>query len=200
MRNVLQTPLPKVYAWSCEADNPVKAEYIIMEKVAGVPLDSVWSSMELEHRWAVAKKIAQYQQSWLASPFHGYGSLYFTKDLHNHESLPVQGFDNQYAIGPTTGGDWSNDHRLNINFSRGPCKFCFPPTESILALMSATGSNEVSYLQAIADRETQCIRELRSLPKSPITLCGPGTYQPTKERKLLGSAMLLQAPSLPNPS
>lgn len=29
-----------------------------------------------------------------------------------------------------------------------------------------------------------CVRELPRLPKSPITLCGPGTYQPTRERKL----------------
>jgi len=29
-----------------------------------------------------------------------------------------------------------------------------------------------------------CVNQLPRLPKSPITLCGPGTYQPTRERKI----------------
>jgi hypothetical protein len=37
---------------------------------------------------------------------------------------------------------------------------------------------------AIGFREMACIKNLRRLPKSPVTLCGPGTYQPSREKKL----------------
>ena len=39
-------------------------------------------------------------------------------------------------------------------------------------------------MAAIGQREIECIKSLPCLPKSPITLCGPGTYQPTREKKL----------------
>lgn len=37
---------------------------------------------------------------------------------------------------------------------------------------------------AVAHREATCIRQSEKLPKSPATLCGPGTYEPTREKKL----------------
>jgi hypothetical protein len=40
------------------------------------------------------------------------------------------------------------------------------------------------YHIAIGRREIACVSQLPQLPKSPITLCGPGTYQPTREKKL----------------
>lgn len=40
------------------------------------------------------------------------------------------------------------------------------------------------YHTAIGHREIACVRQLPTLPPSPVTLCGPGTYQPTKEKKL----------------
>jgi hypothetical protein len=41
-------------------------------------------------------------------------------------------------------------------------------------------------------REIAAVRHLPDLPKSPITLCGPGTYQPTKEKKLKALECYLQ--------
>ena len=40
------------------------------------------------------------------------------------------------------------------------------------------------YHTAIGHRGIVCVSQLTRLPKSPITLCGPRTYQPTRERKL----------------
>lgn len=47
-----------------------------------------------------------------------------------------------------------------------------------------TGETLEEYHTAIGLREIACINQLPRLPKSPITLCGPGTYQATRERKL----------------
>ena len=46
------------------------------------------------------------------------------------------------------------------------------------------GSNLEEYESAIGHMESACIRNLPQLPKSPVTLCGPGTYQPSREKKL----------------
>ena len=57
----LGTPVPKVHAWSSRAQsNAVGAEYVIMEKLPGVPLDAVWSQMRIEDRLKVVKAIARY--------------------------------------------------------------------------------------------------------------------------------------------
>lgn len=53
----------------------------------------------------------------------------------------------------------------------------------IAELIKKGGSLE-AYHTAIGQREISCVRKLSELPKSPITLCGPGTYQPTRAKKL----------------
>ncbi|EFQ99359.1 hypothetical protein MGYG_08971 [Nannizzia gypsea CBS 118893] len=52
-REVLQTPVPQVYAWNASAEveiNPVGAEYIIMEKVSRVPLSQIWWNLQLKQK------------------------------------------------------------------------------------------------------------------------------------------------------
>ncbi|PGH36873.1 hypothetical protein GX50_00331 [[Emmonsia] crescens] len=46
-RNILQTPAPHVYTWNAHVDenNPVGAEYIVMEKMPGVLLSKVLKSL-----------------------------------------------------------------------------------------------------------------------------------------------------------
>ncbi|RDL37379.1 uncharacterized protein BP5553_04812 [Venustampulla echinocandica] len=48
-RNVLGNPVPNIFAWSSKAaENPVDAEYIIMEKLQGIELERVWLSMDIQ--------------------------------------------------------------------------------------------------------------------------------------------------------
>lgn len=35
-------PVPLIYAYSCQSGNPVRTEYLIMEKAKGAPLADVW--------------------------------------------------------------------------------------------------------------------------------------------------------------
>ncbi|KAI1680027.1 Phosphotransferase enzyme family protein [Pyrenophora tritici-repentis] len=45
LRNVLGTPVPKIYGYSALKDKPVGSEYILMERSAGVELDKLWKNM-----------------------------------------------------------------------------------------------------------------------------------------------------------
>jgi len=75
-RRFLDTPVPKVLAWSSKGqDTSVGAEYIIMEKAPGVDLERWWPSMQIKERYAVVKAIATYQKAWTSVSFKKFGSL-----------------------------------------------------------------------------------------------------------------------------
>jgi hypothetical protein len=122
-------PAPKVYAWCSRTHlSLVKAEYIIMEKAKGVPLQSVYSGMNLKERWTLVQAAAKHQQSWTEASFKKYGSLYYESDLRpvtaeehspsSNEATRSSGF----AIGPTTGIEWNEYEALQVQFDRGPCE------------------------------------------------------------------------------
>lgn len=100
-----------------------------MEKVPGVPLDSVWPRMEIGDRLEVVKTIARYQEEWMSISFDHFGGLYFTQDLdgirHQNMSYEKGGvtlLDERFAIGPSTGRERVDHGRSTVQFDRGPCK------------------------------------------------------------------------------
>ncbi|GLB19183.1 hypothetical protein AtubIFM61612_009088 [Aspergillus tubingensis] len=128
-RNVLETPVPRVYTWNTHAQShPVGAEFIIMEKAAGVPLSHVWETLKLPQKLQVLLAMLRLQKKWLSVSFSHYGSLYYAKDIQasppedthyikNGKAIK----DSQFAIGPTTGRDWCDASRSLLNIDRGPC-------------------------------------------------------------------------------
>ncbi|KAH8431719.1 uncharacterized protein LDX57_009374 [Aspergillus melleus] len=108
-RNCLGTPVPRVLAWSSKAtENPFGAEYIIMEKVAGVPLDKIWASLDIKQRFGVVKSISRYQRAWMSTAFAEYGSLYYSSDLPNADGCILTKEDGSqikehfFAVGHST--------------------------------------------------------------------------------------------------
>ncbi|KAF2866862.1 hypothetical protein BDV95DRAFT_679593 [Massariosphaeria phaeospora] len=164
-RNVLGTPVPKVLAWSSRSHQ---------NSVPGIELERVWPNMNIKDRFVVVKAIAGFQTAWTSVSFTKFGSLYFSKDLKDapsHEPLYIDTngarvTDERFAIGPSTGRESNDNGRTMIDFDRGPWRTL------------------EEYHTAIGHREITSVNQLPDLPKSPITLCGPGTYQPTREKKL----------------
>ncbi|KAF1953450.1 hypothetical protein CC80DRAFT_518300 [Byssothecium circinans] len=174
-RTLLDTPIPKVLAWNSKArENSVGAEYIIMEKAPGIELERIWPQMKIEDRLAVVKTIARFQKTWTSVSFKKFGGLYYAKDLDrtaleeplyvNEGGVEIK--DERFAIGPSTGRENFDDGRAIVDFDRGPW------------------DTLEKYHAAIGHREIAAVKYLAQLPKSPVTLCGPGTYIPTRERKL----------------
>ncbi|KAH7087483.1 kinase-like domain-containing protein [Paraphoma chrysanthemicola] len=182
-RNVLQTPTPRILAWSPRAQaNPVGAEYIIMEKAPGVELETFWPTLSIQERLAVVKAMAAYQKAWASVSFKQFGSLYYAEDLDIKSSTgplytDVNGcdvWDDRYAIGLSTAREWVDHGRATVQLDRGPW------------------NSLQQYHEAIGRREEAAVKQLRRMPTSPITLFGPGTYQPTRERNLAALEKYLQ--------
>lgn len=126
-RTVLDTPTPRVYAWNSKAkENPVGAEFIVMEKAEGVPLSQAWSGMNLSQKLQILLAMTSFQNRWLGVTFSHYGSLYYAEDVQPPERFyyvenknTIK--DSRFTVGPITGRDWCDADRLCLNIDRGPC-------------------------------------------------------------------------------
>ena len=161
-----------------------------MEKLPGVRLDLVWSGMGIEDRLTVVKAIARYQKTWMSISFKQFGSLYYAQDLDGNIQRPLyidSGgntiTNSRFSVGPSAGREFNDDERATVEFDRGPCKTCIQQSEAYTTY-TALGDTLEEYHSAIGHREMACVKNLPRLPKSPLMLCGPGTYQPTREKKL----------------
>lgn len=91
VRDKLSTPVPKVLSWSSRADQtPVGAEYIIMERVAGIPLARAWTNMSFRQKAATLTSLFAVQKAWMSVTFTRYGSLYFADDVDVDSALLPQ--------------------------------------------------------------------------------------------------------------
>ncbi|KAL4812320.1 kinase-like domain-containing protein [Aspergillus spinulosporus] len=172
-RNELRTPVPKVLAWSSKAkDNSVGAEYIIIEKVAGVQLSKVWPTMNIKERFELVKTISGYQKKWMSKTFPQYGSLYYSSDMKkSNRSNLVEGSmsipeHHQFAVGPSTGREFLNNGRIALDFDRGPW------------------NSVEQYRLAVGLREIACVQNMTQLPRSLLSLYGPGMYSPSRSKKI----------------
>ncbi|RAH67161.1 uncharacterized protein BO66DRAFT_413745 [Aspergillus aculeatinus CBS 121060] len=187
MRNVLGTPVPRVLSWSSSADNPVAAEYILMENARGVPLSSLWDKLGVRVKFKVLEKVAAYQQRWSQVRFTQYGSLYYRGDLDRSSSSPGLRYtdkdgnyavDERFAVGPSVSRQNVDDGRADLGFDRGPW-------DTVDAYERATG-----------EREAYCTRSMEQLPRSPIAIHYSGTYQPSRETKLFAIESFLKVVDL----
>lgn len=79
VKNYTTIPVPRVFSWSSDASNPVGAEYIVMEKAAGVPLFERWGKMAQIEKMELIKNLTQLEAQLAAISFPAYGGAVFTR-------------------------------------------------------------------------------------------------------------------------
>ena len=120
-------PAPKVYGWSSSTDNPVGAEYILMERIKGVELDKVWDEMSWKDRYKIVTTLICYDKAFVSAKMPMIGSLYYAKDLPY--LTPDQLLDPEktaddgkaFVVGPTTHRTYFDKKRDSVDVYRGPC-------------------------------------------------------------------------------
>lgn len=81
VRRHTSIPVPRVLSWSSDGSNTVGAEYIIMEKAAGVPLFQRWGSMTEFDKLQLIKNLTKLEAQLSAIQFPAYGGLYLRTDI-----------------------------------------------------------------------------------------------------------------------
>ncbi|OJD27490.1 hypothetical protein ACJ73_01103 [Blastomyces percursus] len=133
-RTVLRIPVPHVHAWSAHVDNPVGAEYIIMEEASGTKLEDVWDKLPLEDRIAIMKNLVLIENKLLSVSFSNYGNLYYSSEpissataaeVVNDTSPEIKSeVKRRFYIGPVVDRDFWSKERSVMNIDRGPWKLC----------------------------------------------------------------------------
>ena len=69
-RNILNLPAPQVLAWSATDQNPVQAEYIIMEEARGSQLHEVWQDLSLRKKCEIIREFVDVERKLLSISFN----------------------------------------------------------------------------------------------------------------------------------
>ncbi|GBF59736.1 altered inheritance of mitochondria protein 9 [Trichophyton mentagrophytes] len=74
-------PVPRIFGWSADANNPVGVEYIIMEKASGIPLETRWFDLSKHGRHYLVTSLVDIEKKLFDIPFGNFGSIYYKSDL-----------------------------------------------------------------------------------------------------------------------
>ncbi|KAL2785945.1 hypothetical protein BJX66DRAFT_328911 [Aspergillus keveii] len=96
LRTVLKLPVPEILDYSATSDNPVGAEYILMERVEGKSLASRWLSLTTDD---VKHVMSQYK-----------------RDLDGRTQIPVV---DEFVIGPVSARQFWHGERSRMEIDRG---------------------------------------------------------------------------------
>lgn len=115
--------MPRVLSWSSDSSNAVGAEYIIMEKAAGVPLFQLWGTMTEFEKLQLIKNLTKLEAQLAAIKFPAYGGLYLRTDMSRSNRALDGDIDpsQSFCIGPTC--DRAFDTDVTPESNRGPCAF-----------------------------------------------------------------------------
>lgn len=75
-------PVPKVFAFDACDENILGFEWILMERLPGVTLDSAWKGMSLEQKVKLTKRIAHFSAQLFRLRFKHIGSLHAPSEEH----------------------------------------------------------------------------------------------------------------------
>lgn len=125
-------PVSRVVAFDASDDNELGFEWIIMEKVPGVPLEESWGEMSLEAKFKIAGEMAGFIAQLESLRFPMIGNLYF-RDEKKTGRIPVPN-DLDFELGEMIHMDFFLYNRIQIDGHRGP----FPDPASWLTALIET--------------------------------------------------------------
>ena len=78
-------PVPKVIAYNSNSENPLGFEWILLEKIGGIPSADAWKHMDTGRKVKLTEVLAENLQQLASLPFPKIGNLYFS-DVQNQIS------------------------------------------------------------------------------------------------------------------
>ncbi|KAF2224675.1 hypothetical protein BDZ85DRAFT_258885 [Elsinoe ampelina] len=124
-------PVPKVLAFDAGTDNAIGFEWILMSKIEGSSLRSVWRITSLDAKIDLAKRLADYCSDAFTKQFRGIGSIYLRNapspdDRSQEETIPKTTYsaasssDAEFQIRDMVAREFVWQDRAFQNLDRGP--------------------------------------------------------------------------------
>ncbi|KAJ6554017.1 hypothetical protein DFH09DRAFT_1318675 [Mycena vulgaris] len=132
---------PRVYGWNSDASNPVGLEYMILEKISGVPANEVWDTLPIHRKQVMVSEAADHIFQLFRLRFATGGSLY-------------AGPDQKTFVGPI----------IAIPFYRtldGIVRFADPVDQRALEAFRAPFSEPSRYVRSVLDAELHLVQHHR---------------------------------------
>jgi hypothetical protein len=181
-------PVPKVYSYCAYAENPVGAEYLLIEKAEGVSLKSRWLELTEKEMSRLAHSYVRAEMKLAEIPFSATGSIYFKKDIASELQAPLYKEDyvgeegnSVFCIGPIADYMFWYGRRAGLNLNRGPW------------------TKSAEYLQSVAQKEIEWTKRFGKPmePDFPFNVMDLGIQAPEEYIKLLESFQALTPHLLP---
>lgn len=119
LRNELDIPVPKVYAWS-DSNHPIGTPYVIMDRAPGQELFRNWYNMHPGHKVDIVTELLRIQTKIASVDFKHFGSIYYKDSIQNRATFDIPGYD-RFCIGPSVEYKFWEDERAEMHEFQGPC-------------------------------------------------------------------------------
>ncbi|KAG8624730.1 hypothetical protein KVT40_007797 [Elsinoe batatas] len=129
-RCILKLPVPKVFAWNGDDNNPAGISYMIMEEASGQQLSKSWHRLDLEAQTTIVEQIVGIANAMTSVRFASSGNLFLRSDspCPHHEiraasELPPSLQDelaSRFVLGPSVASEFWEDGRAALDLDRGP--------------------------------------------------------------------------------
>ncbi|KAJ9332199.1 hypothetical protein DTO027B5_6006 [Paecilomyces variotii] len=188
--------VPKVLAWSSRSDNPIGVEYIIMEKIPGIPLTERWETMNLLECYKIIDQIVDMEKELKSLKYPAYGSIYLRDDVSNEfQGCPfpsVQDPAQLFCVGPscngisllknvdksaTDAGPWLSFDDYTCSIPQ--CELDFiakSPLKCNVIFISSMSLNDATAIQGIVDWQSSKITPLFVQAHFPDFVIPPKDY------------------------
>ena len=160
LRQELLFPIPRIYGWNSSSSpttNPVGAEYIIMERLRGVPLNLKWKTLSRKEMLVIIKQLCELESTLFNTTFSHYGSLYYRNSLSPEQQSPQLYCKDEplaakrWCVGPTAAPSFWHGERKDLDLKRGPCKH----TSSHSSLKFTQGRLlKITFGQSVLEKES----------------------------------------------
>jgi aminoglycoside phosphotransferase len=145
IREHTSIPVPRIIAYSSTADNELGFEWILMEKIPGVSLKSMWRGMDMETKEKETRVVAQYaKQLRDQCSFDMIGNLYFRDDFLDGAVRTEPTTDGRFVIGPVvTAFMFAGGRKLRLPRNLGP----YPDDAEYMAALTGAEVEDMKFLQ-----------------------------------------------------
>ena len=126
MKSNTEILIPAILDWSDDPENPIGAEYIIMEHASGAPLENAWPNISLSQRIKTVGSICRNIMQISTLEYPAYGSLYFS-DAPFLQGLQTFAVNSQFCVGPSCRVAYWNCDVADLKYhhyakpNQGPC-------------------------------------------------------------------------------